>query len=108
MKLEITTNRMVTIVIEDSPKMIARKEVQDSDGFWTDYTWYQMSDGTHVFIFGDSDIYGPEDTPDYECDSYEEAADWFAYYDGCYEEDEDEVEYLMGDLEDILDWMHLR
>lgn len=55
-----------------------------SDGnFTTEYTWYYcLEHEKHVFVFGDSDIYQPEDGYyDWECDSYEEAYDWFMYYD---------------------------
>lgn len=105
-KIQITSNKMVTIELEETTEhvdLIGVKPIQDSDGFWTEYTWYQREDGTHFFIYGDSDIYGPEDTPDWECESWREAYDWFSNYTGCYEEDEDEEEYENLDLEDLLD-----
>lgn len=62
-------------------EFMSRKSVTDSDGYITEYTWYRDSDGRHVFVFGDSDLYHPEDGNfDYECDSYEEAREWFESY----------------------------
>lgn len=65
---------------------VTSKDVEDSDGFMTDYTWYKRitEDGEeHIFIFGDSDIYGPYDSvPDYETDSEERAREWFDSYNG--------------------------
>lgn len=66
---------------------IASKSVLDSDGFSTDYTWYKNADGTHVFVFGDSDIYHPEDGCfDHVCDTEREAQEWFDDYKGFEEE----------------------
>lgn len=67
---------------------VNQKSVLDSDGFTTDYTWY--TDGEkHIFMFGDSEIYPPdEDYADWVCDSEEEASEWFASYRG-FEEDEE-------------------
>ena len=46
------------------------KSVEDSDGFMTDYTWY-TNGKKHIFIFGDQDIYGPEDSDaDWEVEIY--------------------------------------
>ena len=76
------------------------KEVKDSDGFTTEYTWYKRllpsSEEQHIFIFGDSDIYGPDDSyADAEFDSYKLAKEWFDnYYGFDYdEEDPDWVEF---------------
>jgi hypothetical protein len=73
---------------------VASKSVEDSDGFLTDYVWY--TDGNkHVFIFGDSDIYRPEDgyfdwevdiVEGKEAEAYKEAQDWFNSYNGFAEE----------------------
>ena len=73
---------------------VASKAVEDSDGFLTDYVWY--TDGNkHVFIFGDSDIYRPEDgyfdweidiVEGKEAEAYKEAQDWFNSYNGFAEE----------------------
>ena len=68
----------------ESPyRFIKSKEVRDDDGFLTDYTWwYDERDGVHFFMFGDRDIYRPNrDYADWECDSYEEAEEWFWNYD---------------------------
>ena len=67
----------------ESPyRFIKSKEVRDDDGFITDYTWwYDERDGIHFFMFGDRDIYRPNrDYADWECDSYEEAEEWFYNY----------------------------
>ena len=73
---------------------VAAKTVEDSDGFLTDYVWYTNRD-KHVFIFGDSDIYRPEDgyfdwevdiVEGKEAEAYKEAQDWFNSYSGFTEE----------------------
>lgn len=73
---------------------VASKTVEDSDGFLTDYVWYTDGD-RHVFIFGDSDIYRPEDgyfdwevdiVEGKEAEAYKEAQDWFNSYNGFAEE----------------------
>lgn len=78
-------------------KKVDSKEVKDSDGFMTEYTWYTNdAEDTHIFIFGDSDIYGPDDSyADAEFDSYDLAKEWFDnYYGFDYdEEDPDWVEF---------------
>lgn len=68
--------------------LLDSKLVKDSDGFYTDYTWYQDSaDGMYVFVFGDRDLYYPEESEfDFTTYDYDEAADWFNSYDGIYEE----------------------
>lgn len=74
--------------LDNEFKFRETKSVLDSDGFITDYTWYECADGTHVFVFGDTDVYGPEDGYfDHECDSYEEAREWFDSYNGFDEDD---------------------
>lgn len=61
---------------------VETKQVLDSDGFWTDYTWYTNGE-THIFIFGDNDAYTPENSdPDWECETADEAQEWFDSYDG--------------------------
>lgn len=67
------------------------KSVLDSDGFYTDYTMYLDTEtGNYIFIFGDNDIYSPEDTePDWECETEEEANEYFDEYNG-FEDDLDE------------------
>lgn len=80
------------------------KQVEDSDGFMTDYTWYvkDNDDGseTHVMIFGDQDLYTPLNSePDAEFDNEQSAQEWFDNYKGfaenldesLYMDDEDEI-----------------
>lgn len=68
-------------------QLVARKEVMDYDGFMTEYSMY--TDGErYVMVFGDSDIYGPEEENDWETDSAEEAYEWFNNYSGFEEEEE--------------------
>ena len=76
-------------------KYIASKSVMDSDGFYTDYTWYfDKEEGKHVFVFGDTDMYYPEDGDyDWEVEgdderAQEEAQEWFDSYDGIFDESE--------------------
>ena len=67
------------------------KSVRDSDGFMTDYTaWIDLDNIGHViFVFGDNDWYDPSNTsPDWECDSAEEAQEWFNSYEG-FDDEED-------------------
>lgn len=68
------------------------KHVKDSDGFLTDYTWwYDAATDQHIFIFGDSEVYTPEDSsPDWETDSEDTAREWWDTYVGPYEDDLDE------------------
>lgn len=67
-------------------QLIDRKSVPDMDGFLTDYSLY-TNGKQFVTVFGDSDIYGPEDGWwDWETDSRKEALEWFAYYEGFDEE----------------------
>ena len=77
-------------------ELIRQKSVTDSDGFDTEYAWYTNADGTrHVFIFGDSDMYNPDNTEwDWECDTYEEAKEWFEGYNGLEEDEEDLDDYV--------------
>ena len=62
--------------------LVDHKMVEDYDGFLTDYTWYYDElEEKHLFIFGDRDLYSPEDdTPDWECETYKEAKEWFECY----------------------------
>ena len=108
------SDEMMTIYLT-----VDSKSVPDSDGFMTDYTWYvrirctvdewyrwlksrsgynthslgdipdEFIDG-YVFVFGDSDLYAPEDGDfDFECDTYEEASEWFDDYHGLDDDYED-------------------
>ncbi len=85
-----TKNECLNEDVADTWEEVAAKTVEDSDGFLTDYVWYTNGD-KHVFIFGDSDIYRPEDEDfDWEIDvvegkeaeAYKEAQDWFDSYNG--------------------------
>ena len=74
------------------------KEVEDSDGFMTEYTWYKRllpsSEEQHIFIFGDSDIYGPDDSyADAEFDSYDLAKEWFDNYYG-FDHDAEDLSWI--------------
>ena len=80
-------------------KLIDTKQVYDADGFLTDYSWYEDSDGTHVMVFGDSDIYTPDDEYfDMTFDSEEAAREWFDNYKGIMDEDyhDDDVFDIKG------------
>lgn len=67
--------------LDNKFELIDRKRIEDFDGFMTEYSMYRSEDGKYVFVYGDSDIYRPEDGDfDYECDSEEEAYDWFDNY----------------------------
>ncbi len=75
--------------LEPTAREIATKQVRDSDGFWTDYTLYEMLDGGYGCVFGDKDIYTPETSYwDETFDSYEEAINWFDNYTG-FDDEED-------------------
>ena len=67
----------------DGYRFVSSKDVTDSDGFITKYTWYKSEDGNNVFVFGDPDMYRPEDGNfDYETDNDEVAQEWFNSYTG--------------------------
>lgn len=96
---------------------VQSKEVKDSDGYLTEYTmyeeyvipstkdWYNFlknyKNGTglpeewfskYVFVFGDRDLYDPNDGYDefdWECESENDAEEWFNDYNG-FEDDDDE------------------
>ena len=71
-------------------RYVDSKIVPDSDGFLTDYTWYENTeDGRHIFIFGDNDLYDADPNyADWEADSYLEAKSWFDNYHG-FDDEED-------------------
>lgn len=75
---------------------IESKQVPDSDGFMTDYTMYMdMTDGEYVFILGDKEVYCPDNGYfyfDWECETEEEAREWFANYHGFEESEFDDFE----------------
>lgn len=67
---------------------VKSKEIYDVDGFTTTYTWFSNEDGTrHIFMYGYDDA--DPDYADWECDSYEEAQNWFENYRGPGDEDLD-------------------
>ena len=78
---------------EDEPEWeeMNSKSVRDSDGFLTDYTWYRNNEtGQNVFVFGDKDLYGPEDGYfDWECDTDMEGFEWFKNYTGPGDDEDD-------------------
>ena len=86
----------------DEWEVMDHKSVKDSDGFITDYTWYKNSNtGEHVFVFGDSDLYGPEDGwYDWECDSDEEAEEWFDNYKGPGDDEDDWMDESLNESND--------
>lgn len=91
-KIEDTEDGDVKLNNADQWKLVKSKEVLDSDGFLTEYTWYTNGD-KHIFMFGDSEIYEPdEDYADWEAETDEEAAEWFDNYTGFDSEFEDEFE----------------
>ena len=77
---------------DDRFEEIDSKSVQDSDGFWTDYTmYYDHKDTKFVFVFGDKDLYRPEDGEyDWEEEDGDAAREWFDNYDGIYDDDDNE------------------
>ena len=68
----------------------AIKWVKDADGFLTDYTMYfDTETEEYVFVFGDKDIYLPENSDfDWQCETETEAWEWFDSYNGFEEDDE--------------------
>lgn len=71
---------------------IKSKDVNDADGYLTEYTmYYDEVEDRYVFVFGDSDIYNPNDGYeefDYECDTERAADEWFDNYEGFEDLDE--------------------
>ena len=85
--------------VEGTWKLVKSKPVVDSDGFNTEYTWYTNGD-KHIFMFGDSDLYEPdEDYADWVTENEQEASDWFDNYTGF----EDDSDIWSGFEEDDLD-----
>ena len=92
---------------------VDHKSVPDSDGFTTEYTMYKDNNGKYVFVFGDRDIYKPEDGNfDWEAETEEEAREWFDNYTGFSDMNESEKpgkrskkpgkNYTYDELEDIV------
>lgn len=71
---------------EGEYEYIKSKDVNDYDGWRTEYTmYYDLINDRYVFVFGDSDLYDPNDGYeefDWECDSEAEANEWFDNYSG--------------------------
>ena len=90
-------------------EIVERKQVMDSDGFYTDYTLYHnILTDKYACMFGDTDLYSPEDGYfDWEGDTEEEAYEWFESYNG-FEDDEDiysseEIDDKKEDVDDKVD-----
>lgn len=80
-------------------ELVKSKSVMDSDGFMTDYSWYTNGE-KHIFMFGDTDVYEPdEDYADWVAETEEEAASWFETYKGFEDEDEVNLEFDDEELE---------
>lgn len=77
---------------DDRYEEIKSKTVQDSDGFWTDYTMYfDHNENKYVFVFGDKEMYSPEDGEfDWEEENPQAAEEWFDSYEGVVEDDLEE------------------
>lgn len=77
-------------ILDEKYTEIRSKSVLDSGGFTTDYTMYRDNrTGTYFFMFGDKDLYDPDPAyADWECETKEEADEWFDSYNG-FDEDED-------------------
>lgn len=73
---------------KDRYEKISHKMVYDSDGFTTDYTlYYDKEEDNYFTIFGDDEIYGPDDYHDADFEGNKEAAmEWMETYG---EEDDD-------------------
>lgn len=89
-EIEENLNEDYPDTVDDRYYRIDIKHVKDSDGFLTDYTWwYDAATDQHIFIFGDSEVYTPEDSsPDWETDSEDTAREWWDNYVGPYEDDD--------------------
>ena len=83
---------------ESEWEFVRSKQVTDSDGFTTEYTMYKnIYTDKYIFMFGDSDIYGPDEAyADYECDTEDAAFEWFDNYRG-FDEDERSIDDLIDD-----------
>ena len=69
-------------------KKLKSKEVQDFDGWWTEYTLYCSPDKEYYFcILGDPDIYNTPEDADWEGYSEWEAYEWFDDYEASEEEE---------------------
>lgn len=84
--LRTTSTTVCESIEEDDSSFteIKSKQVPDSDGFMTEYTMYKDNENDrYVFVFGDRDLYRPEDEDfDWECETEELANEWFDNYHG--------------------------
>ena len=86
------SNTSTDELVEDGRyTFVDSKVVSDSDGFLTEYTmYYDTVEDRYVFVFGDSEIYSPYDENfDWECETKDEAIEWFDSYVGPGEDNDD-------------------
>ena len=70
-------------------ELIARRDIKDSDGFMTEYSLYGSNTGRIVTVYGDSDLYRPENGDiDEEFDTLQEAEEFFYDFDPFGDEEE--------------------
>lgn len=86
---------------EDRYEKIKSKSVYDYDGFTTDYTLYfDHEDNNYFTVFGDNDLYGPEDEHDWDFGPNEdEALEWFEDYEGIYVNEDDVDDAFISDID---------
>ena len=91
---EIAESEDDELIEDDRYEFIDSKIITDWDGFNTEYSmYYDTKEDKYVFVYGDKDYYTPYDLNfDWECDTLEEAQEWFDDYIGP-GEDFDEYEY---------------
>lgn len=89
---EIEESDDAELVEDGRYKFLDSKLVIDVDGLATDYTmYYDTEENRYVFVFGDIDLYSPYDEYfDFECETEEEARDWFELYQGPGEDYDDD------------------
>ena len=81
--------------------LVDRRSAQDVDGFWTDLSLYcDHQEHKYVGVFGDHELYSPEDERDYVFDTEKEAKEWFDDYSNS-ESDYDDTPFTIED--DITD-----
>lgn len=80
-----------------------KKSVEDSDGFMTDYTLYHDTENNkYVTVFGDSDLYRPEEENfDMEFETEKEAKEWFDSYKGFADISEGESKETLESIESL-------
>lgn len=85
-------------------ELVDKKSVMDSDGFYTDYClYYNVLEDTYATVFGDSDMYRPEDGWfDAEFDNEAEALEWFENYTG-FDDDDEDIQQLTGKMYVLID-----